>query len=173
MLYLTLIMMGVFILGAVALASSPSPIYAALGLALMAGVACMLLINSGGPFLSLLFFLVYLGGMLVVFAHCVALAADEYPKVWGGIAFFEALAGVCVVLVAAGVFGWVDWTGVGLFNVYDFDDFGFICPEGEGLGLMYDDGGRSLFLCVYALLVVLFLVLEVTRGGSFGALRAI
>lgn len=80
MSYIIVMMMMGFILGAAALASNPSPVYAVLGLVLIAGMACMVLINSGGPFLSLLFFLVYLGGMLVVFAHCVALAAERYPK---------------------------------------------------------------------------------------------
>nr|YP_009154877.1 NADH dehydrogenase subunit 6 [Cetonurus globiceps]AHF49550.1 NADH dehydrogenase subunit 6 [Cetonurus globiceps] len=173
MSYMMMMMLGAFILGAAALASNPSPVYAALGLVLMAGVACMLLVNSGGPFLSLLFFLVYLGGMLVVFAHCVALAADEYPKAWGDVIYLFALVGAASVWLVAVAFNWLDCSSLGLLNTYDFDDYVYICSEGEGLGLMYDDGGGFLFFCVYTLLVVLALVLEVTRGGYYGALRAI
>nr|YP_010956664.1 NADH dehydrogenase subunit 6 [Trachonurus sulcatus]WMY89757.1 NADH dehydrogenase subunit 6 [Trachonurus sulcatus] len=173
MSYMMLMMLGVFILGAAALASNPSPVYAALGLILMAGVACMLLINSGGPFLSLLFFLVYLGGMLVVFAHCVALAADEYPKAWGDVTYLFVLGGTALVWVLAGAFSWLDYSSLGLLSTYDFDDYVFLCSEGEGVSLMYADGGGFLFFCICVLLVVLALVLEVTRGGCYGALRAI
>nr|WNH37138.1 NADH dehydrogenase subunit 6 [Ventrifossa mucocephalus] len=173
MSYSMMMLSGVFILGAVALASSPSPVYAALGLVLMAGGASMLLIDSGGPFLSLLFYLVYLGGVLVVFAHCVALAADTYPKAWGDIILLMALVGITVSWTVAVVFNWLDWSSLALLNTYDYGDFTLLYPEGEGLSLMYDDGGWLLFFCVYVLLVVLALVLEVTRGGSYGALRAI
>nr|WNH37022.1 NADH dehydrogenase subunit 6 [Nezumia stelgidolepis]WNH38414.1 NADH dehydrogenase subunit 6 [Nezumia stelgidolepis] len=173
MSYMMMMILGVFVLGAAALASNPSPVYAVLGLVLMAGVACMLLVSNGGPFLSLLFFLVYLGGMLVVFAHCVALAADTYPKAWGDVMFLVVLGGVVLECFVVWGMGWLDLDSLGLLNVYDFDDHAFLCPEGEGLSLMYDDGGAFLFFCVYALLVVLVLVLEITRGGAQGALRAI
>nr|YP_010956651.1 NADH dehydrogenase subunit 6 [Coryphaenoides alateralis]WMY89744.1 NADH dehydrogenase subunit 6 [Coryphaenoides alateralis] len=173
MSYIMVMMLVGFILGAAALASNPSPVYAVLGLVLMAGMACMILINSGGPFLSLLFFLVYLGGMLVVFAHCVALAAERYPKAWGDIIFLGALTGAVAVYVVAVLMGWVDWFGVGLVSNYDFDDYSLICPEGEGLGLLYDKGGWLLLFCVIILLVVLAVVLELTRGRCQGALRAI
>nr|WNH37112.1 NADH dehydrogenase subunit 6 [Sphagemacrurus grenadae] len=173
MSYMMMMMLGAFILGAAALASNPSPVYAALGLVLMAGVSCMLLVNNGGPFLSLLFFLVYLGGMLVVFAHCVALAADEYPKAWGDVIYLLMLTGAALVWVVAAALNWLDYSSLGLLNAYDLDDYVFLCSEGEGLSLMYGEGGGFLFFCVYTLLVVLALVLEVTRGGCYGALRAI
>lgn len=34
-------------------------------------------------FVSLVLFMVYLGGMLVVFVYSVSLAADLFPQVWG------------------------------------------------------------------------------------------
>nr|WNH36946.1 NADH dehydrogenase subunit 6 [Coryphaenoides leptolepis] len=173
MSYMMMLLLMGFILGAAALASNPSPVYAVLGLVLMAGVACMILVNNGGPFLSLLFFLVYLGGMLVVFAHCVALAAERYPKAWGDIIFLGALVGVVVVCVVAALLGWVDWFGAGLVSCYDYDDYSLLCSEGEGLGLLYEKGGWFLLFCVIILLVVLAVVLELTRGRCQGALRAI
>lgn len=69
------------ILGLVAVASNPSPFFAALGLVLAAGLGCGILVIYGGSFLSLVLFLVYLGGMLVVFAYAAALASDKYPEV--------------------------------------------------------------------------------------------
>lgn len=33
-------------------------------------------------FLGLMVFLIYLGGMLVVFGHTTAMSAEEYPETW-------------------------------------------------------------------------------------------
>lgn len=49
----------------------------------MAGVGCGILVSYGGSFLSLILFLIYLGGMLVVFAYSAALAAEPFPEAWG------------------------------------------------------------------------------------------
>uniref|UniRef100_A0A3B5KTC9 NADH-ubiquinone oxidoreductase chain 6 n=1 Tax=Xiphophorus couchianus TaxID=32473 RepID=A0A3B5KTC9_9TELE len=71
------------LLGLVAVASNPSPYFAALGLVVVAGVGCGVLVGSGGCFLSLILFLIYLGGMLVVFAYSAAMAAEPFPEGWG------------------------------------------------------------------------------------------
>lgn len=68
------------VLGLVAVASNPSPYFAALGLVVVAGVGCGVLAGFGGPFLCLVLFLIYLGGMLVVFAYTAALAAEPFPE---------------------------------------------------------------------------------------------
>ena len=34
-------------------------------------------------FFFLIFFLIYLGGMLVVFGYTTAIATEEYPETWG------------------------------------------------------------------------------------------
>lgn len=70
------------VLGLVGVASNPSPYFAALGLVAAAGMGCGVLVGHGGPFLSLVLFLIYLGGMLVVFAYSAALAAEPYPESW-------------------------------------------------------------------------------------------
>lgn len=36
----------------------------------------------GGSFLGLIVFLIYLGGMLVVFGYTTAIATEQYPEVW-------------------------------------------------------------------------------------------
>jgi len=46
----------------------------------VAGMGCTLLVGAGGSFLSLVLALIYLGGMLVVFAYSAALAAEPYPE---------------------------------------------------------------------------------------------
>lgn len=68
------------VVGLVAVASNPSPYFAALGLVVVSGMGCGILVSFGGPFLSLVLFLIYLGGMLVVFAYSAALAAEPYPE---------------------------------------------------------------------------------------------
>ena len=68
------------VLGLVAVASNPSPYFAALGLVVVSGMGGGVLIGHGGSFLSLVLFLIYLGGMLVVFAYSAALAAEPYPE---------------------------------------------------------------------------------------------
>ena len=68
------------VLGLVAVACNPSPYFAALGLVGVAGLGCGVLVCHGGSFLSLVLFLIYLGGMLVVFAYTAALAAEPFPE---------------------------------------------------------------------------------------------
>lgn len=82
MVYFIFIILVGLILGLIAVASNPSPYFAALGLVIAAGVGCGLLVGHGGSFLSLVLFLIYLGGMLVVFAYTAALAAEPYPETW-------------------------------------------------------------------------------------------
>ena len=83
MTYLMSFLLVGLVVGLIAVASNPSPFFAALGLVVVAGLGCGLLVGYGGPFLSLVLFLIYLGGMLVVFAYSAALAAEPFPESWG------------------------------------------------------------------------------------------
>lgn len=76
-------LMAALVGGMIAIASNPAPYFAALGLVVVAGVGCGILVSYGGSFLSLILFLIYLGGMLVVFAYSAALAAEPFPEAWG------------------------------------------------------------------------------------------
>ncbi|NWY03653.1 NU6M oxidoreductase, partial [Nothoprocta ornata] len=66
------------VLGALAVASNPSPYYGVLGLLVGSVVGCGWLVSLGASFISLALFLVYLGGILVVFVYSVLLAVDPY-----------------------------------------------------------------------------------------------
>lgn len=94
-----------FVFGLVAVASNPSPYFAALGLVVVAGIGCGVLVGHGGPFLSLVLFLIYLGGMLVVFAYSAALAAEPYPETLGSrpVTMYIVVY-VVVVLIVSGLF---------------------------------------------------------------------
>lgn len=83
MVFILVVFLVGLVLGIAAVASNPSPYFAALGLVAVAGMGCGILLGHGGSFLSLVLVLIYLGGMLVVFAYSAALAAEPYPEGWG------------------------------------------------------------------------------------------
>lgn len=95
-------------MGLAAVASNPSPYFAALGLVVVAGVGCAILVGHGGSFLSLVLFLIYLGGMLVVFAYSAALAAEPYPETWGS---RPVLVNMGVLALAVGLVSAPFWSG--------------------------------------------------------------
>lgn len=76
------IFLSVIIIGMVGVASNPAPLFSALALVLVSLAGCTLLVGSGGPILALVLFLIYLGGMLVVFAYSLALSVQAYPISW-------------------------------------------------------------------------------------------
>lgn len=80
MSYVMFVLLIGLVIGLAAVASNPSPFFAALGLVVVAGIGCGILVGHGGNFLPLVLVLIYLGGMLVVFAYSAALAAEPYPE---------------------------------------------------------------------------------------------
>lgn len=87
------------------MAANPSPYFAALGLVFVAGMGGSIMLLHGASYLCFILFLVYLGGMLVVFAYTSAMAADPYPETLGSfevlkglVVYFSALLVACVVL---------------------------------------------------------------------------
>nr|YP_001293708.1 NADH dehydrogenase subunit 6 [Dorosoma petenense]BAF64021.1 NADH dehydrogenase subunit 6 [Dorosoma petenense] len=162
-----------FVLGMVGVSSNPAPYFAAFGLVLSSGIGCAILAMFGSPFLALALFLIYLGGMLVVFGYSSALAADAFPESWGDASVYEHVM-FCVVgvVVASMYFG---------PTVYEFST-GMLSTVKEllvvrgdtgGVSMLYSFGGAMMFLCAWVLLLTLFVVLELTRGLSRGALRAV
>nr|YP_010956417.1 NADH dehydrogenase subunit 6 [Hyporhamphus meeki]WMY89510.1 NADH dehydrogenase subunit 6 [Hyporhamphus meeki]WNH22009.1 NADH dehydrogenase subunit 6 [Hyporhamphus unifasciatus] len=173
MVYLMYLFLFGLVLGLAAVASNPSPYFAALGLVMVAGMGCGVLVSHGGSFLSLVLFLIYLGGMLVVFAYSAALAAEPYPEGWGSWPVLGVMvAYVLGVGVVAGVF-WGGWYEGSWFSADEFGELSLFRGDTGGVALMYSMGGGMLVLGAWALLLTLFVVLELTRGLSRGALRAI
>nr|QUB02932.1 NADH dehydrogenase subunit 6 [Parachiloglanis hodgarti] len=169
--FLDLLLLGL-VVGLVGVASNPAPYFAALGLAVAAGVGCGVLVGHGGSLIGLMLFLIYLGGMLVVFAYSAALAAEPYPEAWGeGSVKVYAL----IYLLGVGVLIWVVWTGYGGYWVVvdEFKEFFVVRGDVGGVSLMYSVGGGMLVVCAWVLLLCLFVVLELTRGLSRGSLRAV
>nr|YP_009711202.1 NADH dehydrogenase subunit 6 [Lepidotrigla kanagashira]YP_010485798.1 NADH dehydrogenase subunit 6 [Lepidotrigla abyssalis]QGI24617.1 NADH dehydrogenase subunit 6 [Lepidotrigla kanagashira]QMX78186.1 NADH dehydrogenase subunit 6 [Lepidotrigla hime]UVW81945.1 NADH dehydrogenase subunit 6 [Lepidotrigla abyssalis] len=169
---MSLFLLGL-VLGLVAVASNPSPYFAALGLVVVAGMGCGVLVGHGGPFLSLVLFLIYLGGMLVVFAYSAALAAEPFPETWGSrpvVAYMVMyVVGLCFV---SSVF-WGGWYESSWVSADELGGFSMFRGDVGGVALMYSWGGSMLVISAWVLLLTLFVVLELTRGLSRGALRAV
>uniref|UniRef100_A0AAU6S691 NADH-ubiquinone oxidoreductase chain 6 n=1 Tax=Theloderma albopunctatum TaxID=1775700 RepID=A0AAU6S691_9NEOB len=154
------------LLGMLAVASNPSPYYGALGLVWGAGSGCFVLVKGGLGFLSLVLFLIYLGGMLVVFAYCSALVAEPYPEAWGSsvVLMYSMVYGM-----VTGV-GWLFWGDLWL-NLGACSNWGLFNLEWWGVSELLNSGGWLLFCGGWGLLMTLFVVLEVVRGHKTGALR--
>nr|NP_542467.1 NADH dehydrogenase subunit 6 [Lepidosiren paradoxa]AAL55255.1 NADH dehydrogenase subunit 6 [Lepidosiren paradoxa] len=168
MSYIFVMLLVGFIISLIGVASNPSPMFAALGLVCGAAFGCGILVWLGGSFLSLVLFLIYLGGMLVVFAYSVALSSEEYPEAWMDwpvMMNFIMLGGVTV--------WWWVFLEVGVDVMSGMEYMELMVKDFIGLGWVYGVCGGLLILSVWALFLALLVVLEVTRGVSRGALRSV
>nr|ANT45574.1 NADH dehydrogenase subunit 6 [Ectopistes migratorius] len=173
MTYFVLFLGFGFVLGGLGVASNPSPYYGVVGLVVASISGCGWLLSLGVSFVSLVLFMVYLGGMLVVFVYSVSLAADPFPETWGdwrvmgyGLGFVMVL----VVGVVAGGFieGWKS-------GVVTVDSGGMLSVrlDFSGVAMFYSHGAGMFLMAGWGLLLTLFVVLEVVRGLSRGAIRAV
>nr|YP_980163.1 NADH dehydrogenase subunit 6 [Gekko vittatus]BAF44029.1 NADH dehydrogenase subunit 6 [Gekko vittatus] len=167
MTYLFLLLVFCLILGLIGVASHPSPLFGAGALVFSALAGCGVLVSLGESFIGLILLLIYLGGMLVVFAYSVALAADPYPETW--VEYSVLLSGLgyvmLVLFLGLGVLELNIELGVengGLFNLRS---------DISGVVLLFSQGGPILFLLGWGLLLALFVVLELVRGYGLGSLR--
>nr|UOF73433.1 NADH dehydrogenase subunit 6 [Stichaeus grigorjewi]UOF73446.1 NADH dehydrogenase subunit 6 [Stichaeus nozawae] len=173
MTYIMCLFLLGLVLGLVAVASNPSPYFAALGLVVVAGMGCGVLVGHGGPFLSLVLFLIYLGGMLVVFAYSAALAAEPFPEGLGSrpvVAYMVLYVfGVCLASSVV----WGGWYESSWIPADELGEFSMSRGDIGGVAMMYSSGGGMLVISAWVLLLTLFVVLELTRGLSRGTLRAV
>nr|YP_009164740.1 NADH dehydrogenase subunit 6 [Psittrichas fulgidus]AJG35711.1 NADH dehydrogenase subunit 6 [Psittrichas fulgidus] len=172
MTYFGLVLGVGFILAALLVASNPSPHYGVVGLVFGSVVGCGWLVSLGVSFVSLVLFMVYLGGMLVVFVYSVSLAADPFPQVWGGWRVVGYVLGL-VLVVGAGfvVLGW-GGEGSGVDTVDGVGVF-FARLDFSGVALFYSWGAGLFLVAGWGLLLTLFVVLELVRGLSRGTIRAV
>nr|WNH20450.1 NADH dehydrogenase subunit 6 [Schultzidia johnstonensis] len=170
--YIVLLFTILMVAGVVGVASSPTPYFAALGLVTASAGACGLLTSFGGSFISLVLVLIYSGGMLVVFAYSATLAAEPYPEAWGTQSvFLRALVCYLVILLGAMLVG----VGLDVHHgvVDEYRDFSVVRGDFGGVGFIYCLGGEMLIFCGWALLICLYVVLDLTRGSSRGTLRSV
>nr|WNH21708.1 NADH dehydrogenase subunit 6 [Aulostomus maculatus] len=173
MTYVLYMLLIGLVVGMAAVAANPSPYYAALGLVAVAGAGSGVLAGFGGSFLCLIALNVYLGGMLVVFAYCAALSGDLHPASWGSgsVAMHLGLYLVGVVLGVGVLYG--GWHEGSWVPVEEQMDFSVFRGDTWGAALMFSFGGGGLVIGGWALLVTLFVALELTRGVGRGAVRMV
>nr|YP_010455489.1 NADH dehydrogenase subunit 6 [Chiroderma salvini]UUA63120.1 NADH dehydrogenase subunit 6 [Chiroderma salvini] len=174
MTYIVFMLSIVFVLSFVGFSSKPSPIYGGLGLIISGGAGCGIVMSFNGSFLGLMVFLIYLGGMLVVFGYTTAMATELYPEVWvsnktvlgsfivGAIMEFVL---VFVMLEGVGLGMDLDFNEMGDWVISDENDLGFINKELVGVAGLYSYGGWLVVVTGWALLIAVMVVMEVTRGG--------
>nr|YP_009721188.1 NADH dehydrogenase subunit 6 [Corvus pectoralis]QGM79627.1 NADH dehydrogenase subunit 6 [Corvus corone orientalis]QGN04630.1 NADH dehydrogenase subunit 6 [Corvus pectoralis] len=173
MMNFVLFMSLCFVLGGLAVASNPSPYYGVVGLVVASIAGCAWLASMGVSFVSLVLVMVYLGGMLVVFVYSVSLAADPYPESWGDwrvVGYGLGLGLVVVVVgVVVGAFSEVIMGGDTVNN----GGLSWVRMDFSGVAVFYSSGSGLLLIAGWGLLLTLFVVLELVRGLSRGAIRAV
>lgn len=111
--------------------------------------------------------------MLVVFAYSAALAAEPFPESWGD---RSVIGYVLIYLLGVGLIGgifWETWYEGSWLVIDNMKEFSMLRGDTSGVAVMYSLGGGILVICAWVLLLTLFVVLELTRGLSRGALRAV
>nr|YP_010429241.1 NADH dehydrogenase subunit 6 [Praomys morio]USQ66742.1 NADH dehydrogenase subunit 6 [Praomys morio] len=161
----------VFLGGCLGLALKPSPIYGGLGLIVSGFVGCLMILGFGGSFLGLLVFLIYLGGMLVVFGYTTAMATEEYPETWGSswLIFSFLVVGVLMEMM----FMWfidylnevefVNLDSLSDWMMYEIDDVGIMLEGGVGVAAMYSCATWMMVVAGWSLFAGIFIIIEITR----------
>nr|YP_009340691.1 NADH dehydrogenase subunit 6 [Xanthonycticebus pygmaeus]APQ47833.1 NADH dehydrogenase subunit 6 [Xanthonycticebus pygmaeus] len=175
MMYLVSLLSVLFVLGFVGFSSKPSPIYGGFGLIVSGGVGCGIVMGFGGSFMGLMVFLVYLGGMLVVFGYTTAMATEEYPESWGssvgvlGALVLGLVVEMVLVLLAGDYYvevgGVMNFDGVGDWEVYDVSGIGPFRMQSAGTSALYSCGSWFLVVAGWSLFVSIFIIIEITRGN--------
>nr|QNL16932.1 NADH dehydrogenase subunit 6 [Cinclosoma clarum] len=160
-----------FILGGLAVASNPSPYYGVVGLVMASVAGCGWLVSLGVSFVSLVLVMVYLGGMLVVFVYSVSLAADPYPESWVDWRVIGYALGIGLVVVGFVVIGLSEFTLEG--DTVNNAGFSLARSDFSGVAMFYSWGAGLFLIAGWGLLLTLFVVLELVRGLSRGAIRAV
>lgn len=107
------------------------------------------MMSFGGSFLGLIVFLIYLGGMLVVFGYTTAMATEQYPEVWvsNKVVIGAFISGLIVevvfvlcVLNSEELKGLFELNGMGDWVIYSVEDSGVFSKEVMGVAALYSYG---------------------------------
>nr|QLD22305.1 NADH dehydrogenase subunit 6 [Hadrosciurus spadiceus] len=174
MTYVTYLLSMLFVLGFLGFSSKPSPIYGGLGLIISGGIGCGIVLCLGGSFLGLMVFLIYLGGMLVVFGYTTAMATEEYPETWSSnvVIWGVLLLGVGVELMVVFLTMVLDqveivieFKGLEDWMVFEADELGLVREDSMGVAALYSYGSWLMVVAGWSLFVSIFIVIEITRGN--------
>nr|AEX66139.1 NADH dehydrogenase subunit 6 [Phrynops hilarii] len=159
----------------VGVASNVSPYYGIMSLLMGAVFGCGVLVWKGGSFLSLVLFLIYLGGMLVIFAYSATLVLEPFPAAlagWEGVVNVFNYVLLASVLMLMGSDLWLGLVELGDKTV-DADGLSVVRVDFGGMSLFYYTGCVMFFIAGAGLLLTLFVVLVLVRGLYRGAVRVI
>nr|UFI48414.1 NADH dehydrogenase subunit 6 [Romerolagus diazi] len=174
MMYVAFLLSVMFVIGFVGVSSKPSPVYGGLGLVISGGVGCGIVLSFGGSFLGLMMFLIYLGGMLVVFGYTTAMATEEYPETWGSnimiLSMFISGVLLEVGLIMLAVMSddvefMVNLKNMGDWVVFEVDEVSLIREDSMGVAALYSCGSWLMVIAGWSLFVSIFIIIEITRGG--------
>nr|UFK29169.1 NADH dehydrogenase subunit 6 [Thomomys bottae] len=171
--YLNNFLLMVMVLGIIVVASKPSPIYAGFGLIVSGGAGCGVVLYYGCSYMGLMVFLIYLGGMLVVFGYTTALATEEYPEMWSSNfwMWFLLFSGIILEIILIVLF--MDYEeleilpsfvmGLDLLGI-EGEEVMIVREDSIGVGSMYNLGNWLMIISGWSLLVGIFIIIEITRG---------
>lgn len=160
-----------FLTGCLGLALKPSPIYGGFGLIMSGFVGCLMVLGFGGSFLGLMVFLIYLGGIMVVFGYTTAMATEEYPETWGSnwFVFGFLIVGVLIEMFFVYLLDYyngeevVNFDSLGDWLIYEIDDVGVILEGGIGVAAIYSCATWIMVVAGWSLFAGIFIIIEITR----------
>nr|YP_009240991.1 NADH dehydrogenase subunit 6 [Onychomys leucogaster]AMK38928.1 NADH dehydrogenase subunit 6 [Onychomys leucogaster]UZH93571.1 NADH dehydrogenase subunit 6 [Onychomys leucogaster] len=166
------ILSSLITLGCLGVSLKPSPIYGGLCLIVSGCCGCLAVLGFGGSFLGVMVFLIYLGGMLVVFGYTTAMATEEFPETWMsswlvlGVFMFSVFMEMGVVYASnkynldpmvqynSDMGGWV---------VYDSDELGLMGEGGAGVAALYSCSAWLMVVSGWTLLMGVMVIIEIVR----------
>nr|AIN94945.1 NADH dehydrogenase subunit 6 [Ateles hybridus] len=165
------------VMGFVGFSSKPSPIYGGLVLIFSGAVGCAITLYFGGSYVGLMVFLIYLGGMMVVFGYTAAMAIDEHPETWVssidilGIFMLGLMMEVVMIILLGGdpnktAEVAVNYKTVSSWMVYESEGPGLIREDPTGASALYNYGVWVALVTCWALFMGMHIVIELTRGGG-------
>nr|YP_010282127.1 NADH dehydrogenase subunit 6 [Psammophis lineolatus]UHM24691.1 NADH dehydrogenase subunit 6 [Psammophis lineolatus] len=165
--YFLWVILVFLVFSVVALSVSFVPYHGVVALMGVSFFCCVLMVILGRTFAALVMYVVYLGGLVVVFGYCVSVEKDKSDYFEVGVykylvVFFLSMFVVCAWFLYVG--------GVGGLLVYSgWEDL--LCLEVNGGSVLYFNGGVGLLVCSWGLLVVLFSILIILGWSRLGGLR--
>nr|YP_009865081.1 NADH dehydrogenase subunit 6 [Prometheomys schaposchnikovi]QKE47134.1 NADH dehydrogenase subunit 6 [Prometheomys schaposchnikovi]QKE47147.1 NADH dehydrogenase subunit 6 [Prometheomys schaposchnikovi] len=174
MMELIYFLSSVIVLGCLGTSLKPSPIYGGLCLIVSGCSGCLAVLGLGGSFLGFMVFLIYLGGMMVVFGYTTAMSAEEYPEVWMsswlvlgilGMSLFMELGMLFVTEYYEGTSVVLEFNSMGGWVVYDGDELGLMGEEGVGVAALYSCSVWLMVVSGWTLFMGVFIIIEITRGN--------
>lgn len=168
------ILSSVIALGCLGTSLKPSPIYGGFCLIVSGCSGCLAVLGFGGSFLGFMVFLIYLGGMMVVFGYTTAMSAEDYPEAlvssWLtiGVMFISIFMELGVVYADNyydNIEIMLEFSSMGGWVIYDEDELGLMGEGGAGVAALYSCSAWLMVVSGWTLLMGVFIIIEITRGN--------